>query len=267
MLVEAGTEIHGYHNHLVGTWQSTSGKQCSGTEIPLRLKDTRIRENFCLWNPESCSKKFLFVESGTLGFGIWNTAQRIRTPINDWIPESKFHFLRESRTWNPESKPVLDSLITCLAWGEKFSKIQALLVNSRDFVLRDKTGKFPDYPDDDEGGSAAIFKEKDPAEVTFKSFSHCLIQGRGPGRAGLLLIFRPNWGPKGRKKFFLRPTPPPPHLIWRSGSATVIFYLYLRSLLTYVVEKSLMSILWLTSFLQMEKEEGQVFTFCYSKKI
>ena len=29
----------------------------------------------------------------------------------------------------------------------------------------DKTGKFPDYPDDDEGGSAAIFKMKDPAEV------------------------------------------------------------------------------------------------------
>ena len=46
-----------------------------------------------------------------------------------------------------------------------------LLVNLRDFVVRDKTGKFPDYPDDDEGGSAAIFKEKDPAEVTFKSFS------------------------------------------------------------------------------------------------
>ena len=77
----------------------------------------------------------------------------------------------------------MDSL-TCLTWGEKFSKIQALLVNSRDFVLRDKTGKFPDYPDDDEGGSAAIFKEKDPAEVTFKSFSQCLIQGRGPGRGG-----------------------------------------------------------------------------------
>ena len=46
-----------------------------------------------------------------------------------------------------------------------------LLVNLGDFVVRDKTGKFPDYPDDDEGGSAAIFKEKDPAEVTFKSFS------------------------------------------------------------------------------------------------
>ena len=34
-----------------------------------------------------------------------------------------------------------------------------------DFFFRDKTGKFPDYPDDDEGGSAAIFKEKDPLEV------------------------------------------------------------------------------------------------------
>lgn len=33
--------------------------------------------------------------------------------------------------------------------------------------IRDKTGKFPDYPDDDEGGSAAIFKEKDPLEVIF----------------------------------------------------------------------------------------------------
>lgn len=32
-------------------------------------------------------------------------------------------------------------------------------------LVRDKTGKFPDYPDDDEGGSAAIFKEKDPLEV------------------------------------------------------------------------------------------------------
>ena len=33
------------------------------------------------------------------------------------------------------------------------------------YMYRDKSGKFPDYPDDDEGGSAAIFKEKDPAEV------------------------------------------------------------------------------------------------------
>ena len=30
---------------------------------------------------------------------------------------------------------------------------------------RDATGKFPDFPEDDEGGSAAIFKDKDPAEL------------------------------------------------------------------------------------------------------
>ncbi|VDP64748.1 unnamed protein product [Schistosoma mattheei] len=30
---------------------------------------------------------------------------------------------------------------------------------------RDATGKFPDYPDEDEGGSALIFKEKTPEEL------------------------------------------------------------------------------------------------------
>jgi len=29
----------------------------------------------------------------------------------------------------------------------------------------DATGKFPEYPDEEEGGSALIFKEKDPAEL------------------------------------------------------------------------------------------------------
>jgi hypothetical protein len=29
----------------------------------------------------------------------------------------------------------------------------------------DKTGKFPEYPSDDEGGSALLFKEKTPEEV------------------------------------------------------------------------------------------------------
>ena len=31
--------------------------------------------------------------------------------------------------------------------------------------FRDASGKFPEYPNEDEGGSAAIFKEKDPAEI------------------------------------------------------------------------------------------------------
>ena len=45
--------------------------------------------------------------------------------------------------------------------------------------------------------------------------------GEGPGGPGPL-IFRPKWGPKGRKKFFWRPPPPPPLLsgsVW-PGSAT-----------------------------------------------
>ena len=33
------------------------------------------------------------------------------------------------------------------------------------FCGRDASGKFPEFPTEDEGGSAAIFKEKDPAEV------------------------------------------------------------------------------------------------------
>ena len=38
-----------------------------------------------------------------------------------------------------------------------------------------------------------------------------------PGGGAAPLIFRPKWGPKGRKKFFWGR----PHLIWRSGSVTV----------------------------------------------
>ena len=59
--------------------------------------------NFCLWTPESGI--ILHVESGILSFGIRNTLQRIRIPINYWNSESKFHWQRlESSTWNPESR-------------------------------------------------------------------------------------------------------------------------------------------------------------------
>ena len=55
--------------------------------------------------------------------------------------------------------------------------------------------------------------------------------GEGPGGPGPPLIFTPNWGPKGGKKFFwdrappfvrvwMTGPPPPSPLIWRSGSAT-----------------------------------------------
>ena len=71
------------------------------------------------------------------------------------------------------------------------------------------------------------------------------FQGRGPEGPGPHLIFRPYWGPKGRRRFFWHcprrplfsgsgwgrggggggggapPPPPPPPPIWGSGSATV----------------------------------------------
>ena len=31
-------------------------------------------------------------------------------------------------------------------------------------LFRDATGKFPDYPDEEEGGSAAIFKKREEIE-------------------------------------------------------------------------------------------------------
>ena len=69
--------------------------------------------------------------------------------------------------------------------------------------------------------------------------------GEGPGSQAPALIFRPKWGPKGRKIFVLRPpgspylrvwitaanSPPLPHsLIWRSRSATgVCMSFHMRS--------------------------------------
>ena len=52
-----------------------------------------------------------------------------------------------------------------------------------------------------------------------------------PGGLGPPLIFRPNWGPKGRNNFFRRPglppgwpLPPSPTLISRSRRGTVLFF-------------------------------------------
>ena len=56
--------------------------------------------NFCLWNLEA--QKILLLECGILGFGIRNTAQRIRNPSNDWNPESNFYWqrLEDTGIWN-----------------------------------------------------------------------------------------------------------------------------------------------------------------------
>lgn len=44
----------------------------------------------------------------------------------------------------------------------KESKLQYLFLC---YFFSDKTGKFPEYPSDDDGGSAMLFKEKTPEEV------------------------------------------------------------------------------------------------------
>ena len=62
--------------------------------------------------------KFLLVESGILGFGMRNTAQRMRNPTKDWNPiqgstrknKESSAWNQEFTAWNPESKTVLDSL-------------------------------------------------------------------------------------------------------------------------------------------------------------
>ena len=37
-------------------------------------------------------------------------------------------------------------------------------------MFSDATGKFPDYPDEEDGGSALLFKEKTPEEVCLVFF-------------------------------------------------------------------------------------------------
>ena len=62
------------------TWRHTSRLYWKWTMSPhLRKSGFRNPRTFCLWNPES--RKFLFVESGILGFGKRNTAQGIRNPL------------------------------------------------------------------------------------------------------------------------------------------------------------------------------------------
>ena len=58
-----------------------------------------------------------------------------------------------------------------------------------------------------------------------KSLKAAADPGKGPRGPSPPLIFSPNWGVKGQKKFFFWDCIPPPSLIWRSGSATARFYI------------------------------------------
>ena len=77
-----------------------------------------------------------------------------------------------------------------------------------------------------------IFNLRGPRMSVGGVYSHTTVQWRihRRGARGLSpLIFRLNWGPKGRKKLFLRPCPPFYRRVWitapfisRSGSGTTV---------------------------------------------
>ena len=65
---------------------------------------------FFLWNQES--RKIFLLESGMLGFGIRNTGQGVRSPSNDWNPESK----NGIKYLNSGIHGVECRIQDCLAW-------------------------------------------------------------------------------------------------------------------------------------------------------
>ena len=99
--------------------------------------------NFCWCNPEarnyllaqSGSQLISAVKSGILGFGNRNIAQRIRSPTNDWNPESNFRRQRIRKQgnfcwWNPESSKFLLSKPESWALELKESRIQVPLIEN-----------------------------------------------------------------------------------------------------------------------------------------
>ena len=60
-------------------------------------------------------------------------------------------------------------------------------------------------------------------EFSFQTWLPRITSGGSRGGPPPHIIFRRNWGPRGRKKFFGGTTPPPPThpFIWRSGSALI----------------------------------------------
>ena len=69
---------------------------------------------------------------------------------------------------------------------------------------------------------------------------HWQIQGRGPGGPPPL-VFRPNWGPRGRKSFFCDRPPPPPlsggldaPLVWTHDIITILVVPLLSLLLVAI---------------------------------
>ena len=85
------------------------------------------------------------------------------------------------------------------------------------------------------------------------------IQGRGPGDLGLPLIFGPNWGPKGRAKFFLR-LPPPPYLrVWMTVSPAPPSYLKVWILDGAAKKRAYPLSCETTSKIEMSTQDGIIF--------
>ena len=63
--------------------------------------------NSCLRNPES--GKFSLVEYGILAFGIWNAAQGIWNPTNNWNPDPSDKN-PESSSWSPNPRRGIQNL-------------------------------------------------------------------------------------------------------------------------------------------------------------
>ena len=76
---------------------------------------------------ESKIQQIFAVESGILGFGIWNTAQGFRTPTNDWNPVHEIQ--------NPlYGIQVLDSLMWCKQspWNHTYMTVLCNAYSSND---------------------------------------------------------------------------------------------------------------------------------------
>jgi len=65
---------------------------------------------------------------------------------------------------------------------------------------RDATGKFPDYPAEDEGGSGAIFKERDPADVEAEIKAKAYSDEGGKGKKGKKSAGKKDKKDKGKGK-------------------------------------------------------------------
>merc|ERR1712147_454673 len=67
---------------------------------------------------------------------------------------------------------------------------------------RDATGKFPEYPTEEEGGSALIFREKDPAELEeeLKRKEEEKAKGSAKGKKGKKGKEKEKKGKKGKDK-------------------------------------------------------------------